>query len=411
MVTPNNISLDHIRNKVMYRMAVQIMTTFCVVFGALTIYFVRSETSAVYFYFAIFLVAIAGLLITVLTKKFKTLFWLCTISGTVIIQVSCNTVMDTIHFVDFLWASCICLLAFWGLGRKVGFAFVIINAAGISYFIFSNLNTQIITLEPQSMGQKISVLIEILLAFFVFSYLLYQFVTFQILSNRELMKVNSNLKKNNQLIVSKNDENITLVKEIHHRVKNNLQIIISLLRLQRSEIKNEEAQKQFTEAIHRVLVMSSIHERLYGEKEFTHVQLKTYLQNFSSEVKEVFTPYQDIQIHLEVELDRMDLKNIVPFGLLFNELLSNSLKYAFDATHENKQISIYISALQEGQYKFNYSDNGNWKGSGGQGFGLDLIAILTDQLNGTYNFYNSDKGSFYQFELELLHPDPEIKPK
>jgi two-component sensor histidine kinase len=231
---------------------------------------------------------------------------------------------------------------------------------------------------------------------------MYQFISFQNFSEAKLRKANIELANQNAVILAKNNENITLIKEIHHRVKNNLQIIISLLRLQQSEIVNEEARSNFTEAINRVMVMSSIHQRLYQEKEVSRIDLKSYLSDLAEDLKMIFQTEKKIDVHITSTYGEIDLKTLVPLGLLLNELISNSYKYAFNAVAEGE---IKIDHC-ENQDKFDliYSDNGTWREqeSNRASFGLDLINILSEQLNGSFAFTTNETGTRYHFSLSKL---------
>jgi len=213
---------------------------------------------------------------------------------------------------------------------------------------------------------------------------------------------NKELEANNVLIQKRDAEKTILVKEIHHRVKNNLQIIISLLRLQMVELKGAESKKQFSEAINRVMVMSSIHQKLYQQKDIAQFKLSSFIEELSSELKLFFKEEFPVEIKINSEYEDIDLKTVVPVGLILNELLSNSFKYAFDGMDSGK-IQI-IGTEQENDFILNYSDNGIWKEPANEnsGFGVELIEVLTEQLNGTKEFSVTDKGTEYKFTLKKM---------
>jgi len=277
-----------------------------------------------------------------------------------------------------------------------------LNAIGISYFIFFTHNKHIVTIKEFSSSELIGAYVEIFLAFFIISYLMYQFISFQNYAEEKLLKANIELAGQNAIIKSKNSENSTLLKEIHHRVKNNLQIIVSLLRLQQSEIKSNETREQFTEAINRVMVMASIHQRLYQEKEVAQIDLQSYLSDLADDLKKIFQNDKMIRVNIESNYKEIDLKTVVPLGLLLNELISNSYKYAFDSM-QNGEINILI-AEKRSQFLLTYSDNGKWieKQEKNSGFGLDLINIFTEQLNGSFEFETGETGTKYQFLFSKL---------
>ena len=96
-----------------------------------------------------------------------------------------------------------------------------------------------------------------------------------------------------------------------------------MLRLQKNELQNEDAKTQFQEAINRVMVMSSIHQKLYQQNDFTQISLTLHLEDLIAEVKTIFEQRQEINIDVSCEIQYVDLKTMVPLGLLINELLSN----------------------------------------------------------------------------------------
>lgn len=226
-----------------------------------------------------------------------------------------------------------------------------------------------------------------------------QFVLFQKYSESSLKQANADLENRNQLILSKSKENETLVKEIHHRVKNNLQIIISLLRMQSTELKSEESKSHFTEAINRIMAMSLIHQKLYGEKELSKIELKSYAEELVKEIISVSDQGENISVTIDSNMETMNIDTIVPLGLLINELVSNSLKHAFSS---DKKGVIELRILQkEDHYELTYSDSGTWKAieEGTTSFGLELVDILTEQMNGEKTL-NTDNGTHYQFILK-----------
>jgi two-component sensor histidine kinase len=260
-----------------------------------------------------------------------------------------------------------------------------------------SINAHLQVIHQQSSRDTISLVVEIILAFLILAYLLNQFVDFQTYSKTKLTDLNSNLEHQNEMILIQNKENTTLVKEIHHRVKNNLQIIISLLRMQRGELKSDEAKEQFTVAINRILTMSMIHQKLYQEKTPSKISIKDYTKDLSAELLSLEGPDTKIKVEINASDEFAGLKTIVPFGLLLNELISNSIKHAFGEVKQG-EIAISLSA-EDNEINFQYMDSGKWTEpeEGTEGFGLELIDILTEQLEGTYK----RSGSKYEFQFSI----------
>ncbi|MBI3135396.1 MAG: sensor histidine kinase [Bacteroidetes bacterium] len=400
--TPKHASFDSHIERAKFLMVYRLTLAFTIIFFVLSIVFYKVEFYALISYLASFSIALGALIYLLITKRYQHLFLLFAVLGSIIAQFSCNFSMSTTHYVDFLWMMICALLAFTGMGKRWGLAILAVNTVGIAYFIFVRLNLHIEIIKPFSFVDSLGAFLELVLAIFVLSYLMYQFISFQNYSEAKLRKANFDLAYQNSLITAKNNENLTLIKEIHHRVKNNLQIIISLLRLQQSEIINSEAKAHFTEAINRVMVMSSIHQRLYKEKEVARIDLKAYMNDLATDLKTIFQNEKSIAVHIGTDYREIDLKTVVPLGLLLNELISNSYKYAF-LSKQTGDIHILISDGTD-QFELVYSDNGTWqeKPSTNGGFGLDLINILVEQLNGSFEFETNQKGTRYYFTLSKL---------
>lgn len=403
IITPNTKSIDSHYERAKFLLAWRISLLFLILFGILTTYSIANKENSM----LPFLMALAVIIITSIhlkaTRNTKPFFWVYAISGTFIVNFALNYVLDFTHYVDFLWLIAIILLAFIGLGWSFGILFTLLNATGMGVFFWFTLNNHIETIQPRSNIEIIGDFVEVLFALFVVTYLMRQFVLFQRYAEKSLKKANANLEEQNKLIRSKNTENETLMKEIHHRVKNNLQIVISLLRMQQSELKSEESRNQFSEAINRIMAMSLIHQKLYGEKELSKVNLKSYLEELVSEIKSIFPDNEKISTQIHSQVENINLDTIVPLGLLINELVSNSLKYAF-TNEKNGEISIEITQ-KENEYRFVYSDSGKWlePNKNNSSFGLELIDILTQQLNGEKSI-ETENGTKYHFTLRDTIP-------
>ena len=381
-------------------MAWRISLSFSIIFLGLTLVYVISNALA-------FLPVSIGSVISLgcvvylrITENFKPLFWVFAISGTIVTNFALNYVMEFTHYVDFIWIIISVLIAFIGLGIRYGILFFVVNSIGIAYFFWNTLNNHIERLEPKTNNQLIGDYIEILLSFFIIVYLIRQFIAFQQHSENELKKLNVNLEDQNKLILSKNSENETLLKEIHHRVKNNLQIVISLLRMQSMEMKSEESKTYFTEAINRIMAMFLVHQKLYGEKELSKIDLEKYIEELVNDIIAISFDKNNIELLIKVNVEYLSLDTIMPLGLLINELASNSLKHAFN--DKDGQISIVINQTGD-KFDFDYSDNGIWKTpvSDRVSFGVELIDILTDQMNGS-KVLDTGNGTHYSFKLTNL---------
>ena len=213
------------------------------------------------------------------------------------------------------------------------------------------------------------------------------FLAFVVLSML-LLRLFRKVKLQNQLISKSLDEKDTLLKEIHHRVKNNLQLVSSLLTLQSRDIKDVNAIEAINEGKSRVRSMALIHQDLYSKNNLKGIGMKKYLENLS---QELFSTYQlenqNIKLELDIDDIYLDVDTIVPIGLIINELITNALKYAFDGK-EIGTLSIAFAEI-DNSLVLDVRDDGKGMVQDGfnksNSFGNKLIKTLTEQLDGTLN--------------------------
>lgn len=200
-------------------------------------------------------------------------------------------------------------------------------------------------------------------------------------------------------ITKQNSEKTILLQEIHHRVKNNLQIINSLFNIQAYYTDSEEIKTVFRESQNRILSMSKIHQSLYESNDFSKLNLKTYITTLVQDIKVSYTLNQEVKLDLDIEENiTIDLDSLIPFALITNEIISNALKYAFEGK-TNNVISIDIKQDEHKTTKIKISDNGiglpdNFDWENPTSMGTDLIKTLTEQLEGDITV-NSNKGTHY----------------
>lgn len=182
-------------------------------------------------------------------------------------------------------------------------------------------------------------------------------------------------------------ERETLLKEVHHRVKNNLQVISSLLHLQSLHTSDESSVELFRESQHRVRSMALVHERLYRSQDFARVDFRDYIESLANYLFRSYQVNADlIRLDVRVHGVRMPIDAAVPCGLLVNELISNCLKHAFQGRAEG-YIQVELTAMEDGHAALSISDDGvglplQVNPDAAATFGMQLIAALVDQLHG-----------------------------
>ncbi|NEO69339.1 histidine kinase dimerization/phosphoacceptor domain -containing protein [Moorena sp. SIO3H5] len=202
----------------------------------------------------------------------------------------------------------------------------------------------------------------------------------------QIVDITERKQAENQVRASLTEKEV-LLKEIHHRVKNNLQIISSLLRLQSRKVEDPQALSLFKDSQHRVQSMALIHQQLYQSPNLAQINFGKYIQTLTNNL---FRSYginrHKIGLNIEVTTAPLTIDIAIPCGLIINELVSNSLKYAFPE-HQYGKIEISLSSDQQDQLILTVSDNGiglpeNLDFQATKSLGLSIVRNLTAQLGG-----------------------------
>ncbi len=198
-------------------------------------------------------------------------------------------------------------------------------------------------------------------------------------------------------------EKEVLIKEIHHRVKNNMQVISSLINIQARRMKDPKAREIFKNTRNRVMSMALVHERLYRSEDLSGIDFSTYIEQMAVHL---MSYYRDLSKNIELKKDMedifLDVTKAVPLGLITNELITNSLKHAFP---KNRKGEITIKFYKKGKtYHLTISDNGigfpqelDFKKA--ESMGLDLVNSLISQINGRIEL-SRDKDTAFKITFE-----------
>ncbi|MFT4753143.1 MAG: two-component sensor histidine kinase/tetratricopeptide (TPR) repeat protein [Salibacteraceae bacterium] len=176
-----------------------------------------------------------------------------------------------------------------------------------------------------------------------------------------------------------------LLKEIHHRVKNNLQIVSGILQLQAIHSKNKEIKHIMNESQNRIKSMALIHQMLYQNEDIRYIPFKQYLEKLSSQVMSaLMVDSNRVQVNIIINEIYLDVETAIPLGLIVNELLSNAIKYAYPK-EESGQIDIWLKNEDKNQYSLVVSDDGVGFPEGidiksTNTLGLQLVTMLSKQL-------------------------------
>ncbi|MDO6604781.1 histidine kinase dimerization/phosphoacceptor domain -containing protein [Arenibacter palladensis] len=208
-------------------------------------------------------------------------------------------------------------------------------------------------------------------------------------------------RRKNKLLQQQNQEKEFLIKEIHHRVKNNLEVVSSLLSLQSSHIGDKKIKDNMLQIQNRIQSMSMIHQNLYQGKNLGSIEMKNYFNILGDYVLQSYGTEQRIVMVYDMEELELNVDIATPIGLIVNELITNSLKYAFP---NNLTGVITIRLVQKPEHlELTVTDNGvgiqKGKELSGTGFGTQLITLLTKQLDGKMVLLQK-KGTSVSFEFQ-----------
>lgn len=221
---------------------------------------------------------------------------------------------------------------------------------------------------------------------------------------RQKQRTNRTLTHKNTLIQATLAERETLLKEIHHRVKNNLQVVSSLLSLQSRNLQDEAAQQALKEGQNRVHAMALIHRNLYQEAHLVEVDLHTYFEELAQTLVDSYkVGAKQIVLLVEVAPIRLDVDTLIPLGLVVNELITNTLKYAFPH-QSNGTLSLKIAPIDE-QLMVEVADDGaglpaDFDLNTAQSMGFKLVRAFVKKMNGQISI-ESQEGT--RIRLRIPH--------
>jgi len=193
-----------------------------------------------------------------------------------------------------------------------------------------------------------------------------------------------------------NKQKAFLLKEIHHRVKNNLNIVASILGLEKFESNTDEVHKLIGQNKLRIESIAMVHEILYQSEDLENIDFKTYLSKLTEHILITESKENNIHLHLDIVTLMLNIEAMIQFGIIINELMTNSIKHAFKAEEGN----IYITLQKhEKHYVLIYKDDGKGLHSDKKGFGQNLIYISAQQLGAEVTMTN-DEGLTYTFSFK-----------
>jgi two-component sensor histidine kinase len=214
-------------------------------------------------------------------------------------------------------------------------------------------------------------------------------------ARRALERTNKELR---ETMLSKEEKEVML-KEIHHRVKNNLQIVKSLIRFQMEQVKDPHTTELFNECVNRVSAMALVHEQTYLSKDLANIDVSSYISHLTRDLCHAYTIDTKLDLDIEVNIPTMGVDTLIPLGLLINEIISNALKYAFTGRRTGRVI-MHLNTDANGGLDLRIGDDGiglpdrsRWERP--QSLGMELIQTLAGQLDATVTLLDGP-GTVYE---------------
>ena len=224
---------------------------------------------------------------------------------------------------------------------------------------------------------------------------------------KDLLKSHNDLYKSKKELIRQMNEKEMLLKEVHHRVKNNLQTVSSLLSLQSRNVQEDKMKNLLKSTQNRVISMAMVHEMLYMRKDISQIEYRSYVQELSEYlIRSIKGLDSKVNLKIDIPEIKLGIDTAIPLGLLINEAVTNALKYGF-ADDQEGEIYIALKKEIDKHYVLNIGDNGvgfpdtiNYKNS--KSLGLKLIHNLARQLKGSIQKDTSKKGTNYIIRFQEI---------
>ncbi|MEM7487466.1 MAG: tetratricopeptide repeat protein [Bacteroidota bacterium] len=224
-------------------------------------------------------------------------------------------------------------------------------------------------------------------------------------ANLLLTRKQQEIGQKNEELLKSNMEKEILLKEIHHRVKNNLQLVMSLLNIQAREHNNKTVNTFLEKGQSRISAMALIHQTLYGSKDFSRVDMQDYLQRLTDAIYTTFGHSKE-QFRFQIDTDNLqfDIQTAIPLGLIVNELVCNTLKHGFKGRKKGN-LKIRLRKIRDNCFSLSFKDDGvglDNKGDTEGKLGLELISLLAAQLEGKCDMIKPSVGAAFYIEFNEI---------
>jgi len=399
----SNVDQERLKDKVSLILKVNYVSSVLALAFGLLCYFVLNITQIIPFVFVVF--GILNLINTWLFQKHDNIIVTYNLSSIMaLISAFIITIYSGGINSEFIFTLALIVFAGYVTTKRYGQVYLILVFC-LVLLIFSqsipelSITKNVIPEDSKSLFNLLSVLFSMFLLGNIFG--------------KNLLRTHHALYRSKKELTAQMEEKETLLKEVHHRVKNNLQTVSSLLSLQSRNVEEAKMKTLLKSTQNRVISMAMVHEMLYMRNDISQIEYKSYVQELSEYlIRSIKGLDSKVQLKIDIPDIKLGIDTAIPLGLLINEAVTNALKYGF-ADEEEGEIYIVLKKELDKQYVLNIGDNGKgfpetvtYKNS--KSLGLKLIHNLTRQLKGTIQRDDSKKGTNYIIKFheitQQLHP-------
>lgn len=266
----------------------------------------------------------------------------------------------------------------------------------------SNLELSIKTKESINQRAQLKILVISLFAFVIIVGLVLWLYFVKVKSSQSIQQQNSQLKTFSSKIQLQNERNEILLKELHHRVKNNLQLMYSLFGMQKRRYDSAIIEETFSTMQGRIQSMAYMHDKLYDSEEQDMIDIKAYIEELINHIKKIYKKdEEEVHFNFDIDVPYFSFDKAILLGLILNEIISNAYKYAFT---DNKKgiLDIRVYEKEESIFVIEVKDNGPGfdLNKVNTGLGFKIIKTLVAQMDGTCEI-NSEQGVAYKIEFKM----------
>ncbi len=282
----------------------------------------------------------------------------------------------------------------------VFFGYLLKRSTGIIWFFITGITVIVYYILEKNSYNFINELNNTNITEFNVLFLVFSIVLLGGVFGKLMNKNIQDIKLAKQLIQNKNDEKTIMLKEIHHRVKNNLQVINSLLNIQSRSVKDEKIKSLFEETQRRVVTMARLHEKIYKSNDLKSIHVPNHLNHLVNDLVSSYQLNKKISIDINIDPVFMSIDTILPISLIVNELISNSLKHAF-INKPKGELFLRLFKVNESDFRLIVGDNGGLKNidiltNHSSSIGTRLVKSFVRQLGGVIQQINHDKGAVFE---------------